>query len=157
MCNHYGRAEGGARANADKPKDVGARITMIAALGLDGVVAALYGEWATDEIAFMTFITEHLIPQLEAGQIVVMDNASFHKGKSIENVIKAAGAKLVYLPPYSPDLSPIENMWSKIKKLLKNKASRTLQSFNKAITEAFKEIRTSDIFGWYEHCGYCVN
>jgi len=157
MANEYGRGEGGCRVRVAKPKVPGTRITMIAAMGLFGVVAAFYGEWAADEVAFLTFITEILVPQLEPNKFVVMDNVPFHAVKSVEEAIRKAGCTPVFLPPYSPELSPIENMWSKLKKHLKKAAARTKESLSKAITDALKSVTADDCEGWFEHCGYGVN
>lgn len=157
MANNYGRGEGGKRVRAAKPKVPGKRITMIAAMGLFGVVAAFHGEWAADESAFTTFVTEILVPQLEPNKFVVMDNVSFHTVKAVDESIRKAGATLVFLPPYSPELSPIENMWSKVKKHLKNVAARSNEAVSLAIADAIKSVTNKDCEGWFEHCGYNVN
>ena len=83
-----------------------------------------------------------------------MDNVKFHLQESITNKIEEKGAKVVFLPPYSPDFSPIENMWSKIKNSLRKLAPRTLKEFQKSIRIAFEEISKSDLVNWYKHCGY---
>lgn len=157
MITEYGRGEGGSRVCVARPKVPGTRITMIAAMGLFGVVAAFYGEWAADEMAFMTFVTNILIPQLEPNKYVVMDNVPFHTVNSVEEAIRKVGCVPVFLPPYSPELSPIENMWSKVKRHLKKTAARTKESISKAITDALRSVTASDCEGWFEHCGYNVN
>ena len=116
MDSAYGRAQGGQRVKASKPYCRGKTISMIGAVSLLGVVAAMYGEWATDGIAFLAFIQSMLVPQLRPGHIVIMDNARFHKLQQVSEAIENTGAQLVFLPPYSPDFSPIELMWSKLKK-----------------------------------------
>jgi transposase len=154
MDSAYGRAQGGRRVNASKPHCRGTTVSIIGAMSLLGVVAAMYGEWATDGIAFLTFIQTMLVPQLRAGHIVIMDNASFHKIKQVREAIESSGARLVFLPPYSPDFSPIELMWSKLKQYLRKKAARTLGSFHQALLEAFETLTDYDFEGWFAHCGY---
>lgn len=123
---------------------------------MDNVKAALYGQWATNGDIFNTFVRDNLAPNLKEGDIVLMDNVNFHKSEFVRQYIEERGAKLWFLPPYSPDFSPIENMWSKIKSILRKLAPRTEQQFKKAISIAFESITQSDIIGWYKHCGYMV-
>lgn len=85
-----------------------------------------------------------------------MDNCSIHKGKEIEKLITQAGARLIYLPPYSPDFSPIENCWSSIKSLLRSRGARNYSDLAKAIEEAFDKVSLDDIRGWFTHCCYCT-
>jgi DDE superfamily endonuclease len=88
---------------------------------------------------------------------VIINNCSIHKGKEIENLIEAAGAKLIYLPPYSPDFSPIENCWSKIKNLLRSLGARSYPDLAKAIETAFSQVSLNDIYNWFTHCCYCTS
>ncbi len=157
MDSAYARAQGGQRVKASKPHCRGKTLSMIGAMGLLGVVAAMYGEWATDGIAFLTFIQTMLVPQLRAGHIVIMDNARFHKLQQVREAIESTGAQLVFLPPYSPDFSPIELMWSKLKHYLRKKAPRTLGSFHQALLEAFETLTDYDFEDWFAHCGYDVS
>lgn len=129
MASDYGRAEGGSRLKMPRPMDRGDSYSIIGAIGLLGVVAMLYGKIKICGAAFLTFITTQLFPKLHNNHVVFLDNASIHKSDEIRKVIERAGAKLVFLPPYSPDLSPIENMWSKIKGIIKNSCHATLESF----------------------------
>jgi transposase len=105
---------------------------------------------------FEVYINQALIPQLKNGDVVIMDNLSVHKKDGIEKRITAAGAKLIYLPPYSPDYSPIELCWSKFKEFLRAKATRILKELDTAITEGLNIITKEDIIGWFNHCGYCI-
>lgn len=89
--------------------------------------------------------------------VVIMDNVSFHKIIGVKEAIEAAGAQLVFLPPYSPDLSPIENMWSKIKSVIKKFAPRTKQQFRKVIRNAFNAVEQQDLISWFRHCGYILS
>ena len=127
---------------------------MIGAISSLYVHAALYGEWAANGEIFTVFIEKELVPTLESKHIVIMDNVSFHKVKAIVPLIEATGATVIYLPPYSPDFNPIEQMWSKIKSVLKKLKPRTKVEFKRAIKLAFESVKTSDLLGWFTHCGY---
>ena len=157
MCPHYGRAEGGERVHAAKPYDRGKNISIIGAIGLVGVICAMYGQWATDSMAFLSFVQTMLVPHLRPGHIVILDNVNFHKHRQIREAIERAGARLLFLPPYSPDLSPIELMWSKLKHYLKKKAARTMADFHKALLEAFETLTDYDFEAWFDDCGYIVS
>jgi transposase len=111
-------------------------------------------EGSTDTPVFFTFVQKILAPVLRPGQIVMMDNLSSHKGKGVKEVIEAVGATLEYLPSYSPDLSPLEECWSKFKELLRTKAARTRELLDQALTEAFELITPQNARGWFAHCGY---
>ena len=111
---------------------------------------------ATDGLTFEAYISQILAPQLWDGACVIMDNCSIHKGGEIENIIEAAGAKLIYLPPYSPDFSPIENCWSKIKNALRTIGARNYPDLAKAIETAFNQVSLNDINNWFAHCCYCT-
>jgi len=154
MTSRYARAEGGRRIKMPVPCKRGPQISIIGAISTEKVEAALYGEWATNGEIFLSFIENCLAPKLKKNQIVIMDNVKFHLQASIANKIEEKGAKVVFLPPYSPDFSPIENMWSKIKNSLRKLAPRTLKEFKKSIRIAFEEISKSDLGNWYKHCGY---
>lgn len=156
LCRDYARILGGQRIKLPKPHSRGNYFSVIGAVGLTEVKAALYGQWATNGDIFLTFIRDCLTPQLQPGDIVLMDNVNFHKSEAIQACIESVGAKLWFLPPYSPDFSPIENMWSKIKSTLRKLAPRTEQQFKKAIAVAFKSITQNDLVGWFKHCGYKV-
>lgn len=110
----------------------------------------------TDTLAVQTYIKEVLVPNLWPGACVVMDNFSSHKVAGIKEAIESVGSHLIYLSPYSPEFSPIENCWSKIKEFLRSLAPRTYEDLDKAITEAFETVNLSDILGWFRHCAYCM-
>jgi transposase len=156
MARDYGRAPRGQRAPGAKPVQRGRHVTMVGALGLVGVVAAMMVEGFVDGAAFLAFVQEVLVPQLRPGQVVVLDNLKAHKAAGVREAIEAVGARLLYLPPYSPDFSPIEECWSKIKAILRTKAARTLEHLWQAITEAFAAITSQDAQGWFTHAGYRV-
>lgn len=157
MHRLYGCGLGGAPVVAAVPYLRGHAMSLISAISSEGILAGLYGHWSTNGEIFLHFIKQLLVPQLKPGQTVIMDNTSFHKGKGVKEAIESVGARLLFLPPYSPDLSPIENMWSKIKAVLRKVAARTLDEFKPAMQEAFHAVTKQDLEGWYTGCGYHVN
>lgn len=111
----HARAEGGNRVVSAEPKNLGKNITLVSAISLTGVVAAMYCTCTFNGDGFETFVEKYLIPELNPQQIVIMDNVSFHKRESVVRAIESTAKKVVFLPQYSPELNPIENMWSKLK------------------------------------------
>ncbi len=108
---------------------------------------------SVDTRAFLSYVTEVLAPQLWVGAIVVMDNLKVHHADSVRTAIEEVGARVVFLPPYSPDLSPIELCWSKLKQFLRSQAARTYEELNQAMTAAVNIITVDDVIGWFNHCG----
>lgn len=157
MARLYARALRGERATATKPGRRGKNVTMVGAIALSGIVTALTYQGGTDGLAFKTFVEKALVPQLWTGACVVMDNFSSHKVEGIQELIEAAGAKLVYLPPYSPDFSPIENFWSKVKQHIRAAAARTYETLDQAITKAFQAVSLTDIQHWFAYRCYCTS
>jgi transposase len=156
MTSDYARSEGGTRAKAPKPHNPGTRFSLIGAIGLTCILALSYVESAVDTQIFDVFIEKMLLNKLTAGKYVVMDNVGFHKNSAIIEKIEKTGAKVVFLPPYSPDLSPIEKMWSKIKHFLKCYKPRSDAEFHTSLSNALDQINEDDLLGWYEECGYAV-
>ncbi len=156
MTRGHTRVAGSERIKMPVPAGHGPKISIISAISADEVVTTMYGEWSTDGEIFSTFIEKCLVPKLSAGKIVLLDNVAFHKTSRIQKAIEAVGAKIKFLPPYSPDFSPIENMWSKIKTALRKFSPRTLSEFKKAIKKAFASISKTDLLSWFRHCGYSV-
>lgn len=156
MTSDYARSEGGERAVAPKPFDIGSKFSMIGAIALTGVVAMMYVESAVDGHIFEEYVKQMLVPKLRCGQYVIFDNVSFHKSQKIIELISNAGARVVLLPPYSPDLSPIEKMWSKIKEVLKRNKPRTKAEFHSALAGALTSINDEDFEEWYQACGYTI-
>lgn len=157
MSRLYGRAQGKKRVKGFSSFHPGQRTTLIGALGCQGFKASLFGSWYTDGSIFLTFIQQSLVPTLVPGDVVVMDNLSAHKVAGVKEAIEKAGARLLYLPPYSPDLSPIELAWSKIKNVLRKSAALTPRKLHKAICNAFHSVTKSDSLAWFKYCGYLVN
>jgi transposase len=129
---------------------------MVGAFGLVGVVAAMTVEGLVDGAACLAFVQEVLASQLRPGQVVVRDHLKAHKVAGVREAIEAVGARRLYLPPDSPDFSPIEECWATIQAILRTKAARTLESLQQAITEACAAITSQDAQGWLTHAGYCV-
>lgn len=130
---------------------------MIGAVALKGIIASINLLGSIDGLTFESFVIQKLVPQLWKGAVVVWDNYSIHKGKEIEKAIIAAGARLIYLPPYSPDFNPIENCWSKIKSILRSIGARNYKDLNSAISHAYSQVSTQDIHGWFSHSCYCIS
>jgi transposase len=127
---------------------------MISAIRLEGVATAMVTEGATNTLVFTGFIESFLVPVLRPGDIVVMDNLSSHKASCVAEAIEAAGAEVWYLPPYSPDLNPIELMWSKVKNHLRSIAARTKRTLITAVGKALNAVTPEDLAGWFAHDGY---
>ena len=132
-------------------------LTMLAAIAVDGVLAAASIDAATDGDVFTLFIQEVLVPALRPGRVVVMDNLAAHKVAAVREAIEAAGCRLVYLPPYSPDYSPIENIWSKVKQSLRSIAARAIPALGEAITTALAAVTPQDCYGCFAECGYTLH
>ena len=126
---------------------------MIAALRWDGVLAPMVIEGATDAAVFRAYVKHVLVPDLREGDIVVLDNLSSHKADEVEKMIRQAGAEVWFLPPYSPDLNPIEKMWSKIKEYLRQAKARCTEELYIAVRQALDRVTQSDAIGWFESCG----
>lgn len=153
----YARSPRGKRAHGKRPQKRGKNVSLIGAIGLKGLITQVSLLGSTDSLSFAAFISQCLVPKLWAGACVVMDNCSIHKGAEIEALITQAGARLIYLPPYSPDFSPIENCWSKIKSLLRAMEARNYPDLVKAIEQAFEAVSLNDIRSWFTHCCYCTS
>jgi transposase len=152
MTRRYARSLRGSRAYNDAPYQRGNNLTLIGAMALRGLVGEMTLPGAVDALAFKTYVKQVLVPNLWAGACVVMDNLPAHKVAGIREAIEAVGATLVYLSPYSPDFSPIENCWSKVKEFLRARAARTYAQLDQAIADALAAVTTKDIIGWFTHC-----
>ena len=157
MTRRYGRAQFGRRVADAVPKNFGLNVTILGALSCTGLDAVMTVEGATDTAVFRAYVEQVLVPTLVAGDIVVMDNLSVHKVSGIREAIEATGARLIYLPPYSPDYSPIESCWSKLKAILRKAKARTREALDEALTQAIEHISQSDAKGWFNLCGYAVH
>ncbi len=154
MSRLYARAKGGARANDAIPLNTGTSTTMLSSVRLNADPVYTTFSGAVNGERFKEYLRDLLIPTLQPGDIVIMDNLRAHKVSGIAELIESAGAFLVYLPPYSPDFNPIEQMWSKIKAFLRMVKARTVDALLEAIPLAFRSIAASDVVGWFSHAGY---
>jgi transposase len=150
----YARAPKGWRAYGSVPRNRGKNTTLIAALGWSGMGESMIIEGAANAAAFERYVEEILAPSLTAGQIVIMDNLAAHKGKKVEQLIEARGCQLLFLPAYSPDFSPIEETFSKLKAYLRRVGARTREALQEAICQALLTVTAQDAQGWFRHCGY---
>lgn len=148
------RALPGKRAYGERPHRKGKNVSVIGAISLNGLLIQWSALGSVDALTFDAFIARKLVPQLWKGAVVIMDNCSIHKSAEVEALITATGALLIYLPPYSPDFSPIENGWSKIKSILRRIGARTYSELLKALDDAFSEVTKEDWLGWFTHCCY---
>jgi transposase len=153
MSRLFARSQDGQRAIGSVPGNKGKNISLIGALNMDGIVAAMTVEGSTNTSVFVTYVNQVLVPQLWKGAIVVMDNLKVHYAERVRLSIESVGAKVKFLPPYSPDLSPIELCWSKLKQFLRSREARTLEALNEAVTSAVNYITAEDALNWFNHCG----
>jgi transposase len=154
MTRLYGRAKSGQRVVDNAPVGHWCTTTMISSVRLDGSTACMVVDGATNKDVFQAYIRHILLPTLKSGDIVIMDNLSAHKNKEVKSTIESVGAHLRFLPPYSPDLNPIEKMWSKIKSILRTLKARTEETLINAIAKALEAVTASDVKGWFDSCGY---
>jgi transposase len=154
MTRTDGRAPQGERAVGTVPGQWKS-VTLISALRLSGVVAPLAFEGATDTPAFQTYVEQALAPQWRPGDVVIWDNLKPHQDAYVKQVIEPAGAELVPLPPYSSDLTPIEELGSKAKTFLRSVAARTTETLSDAMGAALRSVRPEDILGWFRFWGWC--
>ena len=155
MTPAYGRAPKGERVESSAPASWES-VTVIAAMGLDGVRAPLAFEGALNAITFQTDVEQVLVPALHRGDVVVFDNLSSHLSPEVCEAIERAGARVLPLPPYSPDFNPIEEMFSQFKEFLRRVGARAKEHLYDAIGEGLREVTPQDILGWFRHAGACV-
>ena len=154
MTPLYAYAPRGERAVGKVPRNYGAIMTLIASLSLTGMGPAFVLDGAADSAAFEIYVEQLLAPSLRPGQIVVLDNLSIHLGPRVKQAIEARGCRLLFLPAYSPDFSPIEEAFSKLKTLLRQVGARSREALQEAIATALDLITATDALGWFTHCGY---
>jgi transposase len=152
----HGRAPRGQRVHARAPGGHWQTTTMISSIRLDGSTACMTLEGATDTASFRAYVQAVLVPTPRPGDIVVMDNLSPHKSYTTLALIRHAGAEVRFLPAYSPDLNPIEMMWSKVKQWLRGVAARTPGELIAAIGQALARVTARDALNWFAHCGYSI-
>jgi transposase len=155
MTPAYGRAPAGERVEASAPASWES-VTVIAAMGLDGVRAPLAFPGAVNAATFQTYVEQVLVPSLHRGDVVVFDNLTSHLSPAVFKAIERAGASILPLPPYSPDFTPIEEMFSKFKEFLRRVGARAKEHLYEAIGEGLKQVTDQDILGWFRHAGLCA-
>ncbi len=154
MTPRYGRAPRGQRVVGIAPRNHGPNTTVVAALTPAGMPAAMTVEGAIDGLALDAFVRQVLVPSLVPGQTVIWDNLSVHTSATAHDLIVAAGCQVCFVPPYSPDFSPIELAFSKLKTFLRRRQARTRVALDEAITAGLATITATDARAWFAHCGY---
>ncbi len=151
-----GRCPRGERLASELPHGHWKTYTMVGAVRTRGACAAALIDGPMDGDVFRAYVTLVLAPTLSPGDVVVMDNLQSHKASGVREAIESAGATLLYLPPYSPDYNPIENMWGKVKSLLRAAAARTYEALQRAVWAALDAVTPNDCRGFFRHCGYAA-
>ena len=150
----YAWAPRGQRARCSVPRNRGKNTTLLASMSVEGMGPTLAVEGTTNREVFEAYVERVLAPTLRPGQVVVMDNLSAHKGHKVRELIESRRCELLYLPPYSPDLNPIEEAFSKIKGILRKAQARTREALVGAMGGAISAVTARDAWGFFEHCGY---
>jgi transposase len=156
MQRTHGRATPGERVVTKVPHGHWKMISSIAAMTVEGIVASCSFDGATDAQTFVTFVREALVPVLKPKQVLVLDNLPAHKSPQVDRLVEATGARVMRLPPYSPDFNPIEMAISKVKTVLRTLARRTVDGLFAGIGEALESIRPTDALNYIAHCGYAT-
>lgn len=152
MTRLYGRCEGGGRVYDERPGHKGKNITLIGAMSDEGLLATMTLQGGLDTASFLVFLEQILLPRLWVGAIVTLDNLPVHHADTAKTLIESVGAKVKFLPPYSPDLSPIELCWSKLKAFLRSVKAYTSLALDDAISAAINAITDENALNWFHHC-----
>jgi transposase len=152
----YAWAPKGQRAYWSVPRNRGANTTLLSSMSVEGMGPSLSVEGSTTSVVFEAYVQQVLAPSLRGGQVVVMDNLSAHKGERVKELIEGRDCELIYLPSYSPDFNPIEEAFSKIKRLVRKAEARTKEALIEAIGSALSAVSSGDARSFFEHCGYRV-
>lgn len=156
MIPSHARSPRGKRAPGVVRRNRGSNLTTIAALGLSGVLTSFAFSGPNDGVTFELFVRKVLVPELRAGQVVIWDNLGAHYRSSTLEAVRAAGCEVWFLPPYSPDLNPIEECFSKVKAWLRRVGARTVDGLVASIAEGFARVSGADVRGWFGHAGVGV-
>ena len=154
LASLYAWSRRGERALARVPRNWGANVTLLASMSAEGMGPSLAVEGPTTREVFEVYLEHFLAPALRPGQVVVMDNLSAHKGDRVRDLIEERGCEVVYLPPYSPDLNPIEQAFAKLKTLLRRAGARTREALIEAMGRALDTVTARDARGFFGSCGY---
>jgi transposase len=152
----YARAPKGQRARGSIIRNRGKNVTLITDLTLRGFGEALIVDGSVNGELFEAYVERVLVPSLSAGEIVILDNCSIHTGEKVRQLVEAKGCQLLPLPTYSPDLTPIEEAFSKVKAILRRMGPFTRETLHQALQYALSQVSASDASGWFRHCGYSV-
>jgi transposase len=156
VTRRFGRAAPGERVVEAGPKNYGHSTSVVSLLGGGGVETTRLIEGAVERLVFAACCENFLRPCLQAGDVLVLDNLGAHRASRSEEIARGCKARVMWLPPYAPDFSPIEPMWSKLKAYLCKVKARTTEGLDRAVAEGLKLITESDCRGWFKHCGYQV-
>jgi transposase len=154
MARLYGRSTRGERVVGHVPKNWGDNVTLAAAIGLGGLIAPLLLPGSMNAEVLEAYVEQFLLPELRPGDIVLWDNLGAHKHRDVVRVLEDANVRVVFLPPYSPDMNPIELAWSKVKQVMRSCAPRNLEALEEAAVTALRAVTPHDIAGWFRHAGY---
>ncbi len=154
MTRRFGRAPRGRRVRQAVPRKRGTNVALVGALALRGWVAALSFGGPLDREAFDAFVTALLVPRLRRADVLLLDNLRVHHASDVEEAVRAAHARVLWLPTYSPDFSPMESCWSKVKAIGRGEESRSPRGLDAALTRAVNAVTAADVDGWFRHCGY---
>jgi transposase len=157
LTRRYGRAAPGQRVVESVPQPSGPQTTTLAMIGWTGLTAPLVLSGPVNGTVFYGYIQQCVLPSLQPGDILFMDNLSAHKVAGLDELIRSSGAQLIYLPPYSADFNPIELAWSKVKTILRRLKARTFPDLIEALKQALLAITPQDIHAWFAHCGYAIH
>ncbi len=156
MTRLRARAPRGERAYGRVPRNRGKNTTLLASMSAGGMGPCLAVVGSTTKAVFEAYVERVLLPSLSPGQVVVLDNLSAHKGDRVRELVEGRGCELLFLPSYSPDFSPIEEAFSKIKARLRRAAARTREALVEATGRALDDVTPRDALGWFVHCGYAL-
>ena len=154
MTRLYGRSLRGERCHDSTPNGHWETVTVLSSIRLDGSTECIVFEGAVDRKMFDGYVQNFLAPSLRPGDIVILDNLSAHKSQDAYNTIREMSAECLFLPAYSPDLNPIEKMWSKVKQLLRGIKARTHEDLISGVGKALDYVSANDAQGWFKSCGY---
>lgn len=157
LARLYGRSGVGERLSGSSPYGHWMTVSMLCAVRIDGPIAPLLVDGAVDGAMFTAWIEQSLVHELRTGDVVIMDNLNTHRVAGVSQLLNDAGHSFYYLPPYSPDFNPIENMWSKVKSILRKLAARTFEELMTAMKTAILSVTEDDCKGFFNHCGYGSN
>ena len=157
FARRYARAPGGARVGQGVPLRVGTPVTLVGALTVNGLEAVMSLDGALNAASFAVYLEQVLGPTLRPGDVVVLDNLPVHHVAGMAALVEARGARLLFLPPYSPDFDPVEQAWSKLKTALRTAQARTREALERALDQAVAGITSQDAQNWFDHCGYHVH